>query len=282
MDTANRLYAWMAYAIGALIVGVIAYGGLIYYRAALVDSQMVAAEPLDGAVSADGLTDLPTTALRGVHIDHLFSQRSQIRRLQALLDQKTKLLGRKTALLDQKTAERLRLQKELDEAISLLEIMAEQLGEVGESPVADDDANGELHENLVRLKEQRQDSETQTQQHEEELKVLITELAATDEEIALLKQTSEMEFSLLLAEKEAFEAVASRALATIGAESVPVLVEHLTHQRSAIRRWAATVLGEIGPDASDAVPALMHASSDEEPEVREAARQSLDLISPSG
>jgi len=71
-------------------------------------------------------------------------------------------------------------------------------------------------------------------------------------------------------------------LASIGAESVPVLVEHLTHQRAEIRRWAATVLGEIGPDANDAIPALMHASSDEDPGVREAARRSLDLISPSG
>lgn len=281
MDTINRLYAWMAFAMGALIVGAIAYGGLLYYRAELSRSHTVLGEPLDTAASANQLAPLPTARPRGAHIDHLFTQRSQIKRLQALLDQKTKLLERKTALLEQKTAEQLRLQKDLDDAIALLEL-AGQAGETGESALVDEVGNGEVHENLERLRDQRQQSERQKQQHEEELKVLITGLAVTDEEIALLRQQSEMEFSLLLAEKEAFEAVASRALATMGAESVPVLVEHLTHQRSEIRRWAATVLGEIGPEASDAIPALMHASSDSDASVRGAAQRSLDLIAPSG
>jgi HEAT repeat protein len=103
-------------------------------------------------------------------------------------------------------------------------------------------------------------------------------LAATDEEIARLKQESEIEFRVLLAQKEAFEAVASRALTIIGAEAVPVLVEHLSHQRADIRQWAATVLGEIGADANEATPALIDALSDNDVGVREAARQSLDLI----
>jgi hypothetical protein len=273
----------MAFAIGALIVAAIAYGGLRYYRAALDGSQTLVGEPVDSPAVGDDLTSIPTTALRGAHIDHLFSQRSQIKRLQALLDQKTELLERKTALLEKKTAEQVRLRKQLDEAIVVLEVMADDISQNGEATDEDMGRNGGLHQNLERLREQRYENETQEQQHEEEFKLLITELAATDEEIALLRQQSEMEFSQLLAEKEAFEAVASRALVSIGAESVPVLVDYLTDQRAEIRRWAALVLGDIGPEANEAIPALIHASSsDDDPAVREAARQSLDSISPSG
>ena len=46
----------------------------------------------------------------------------------------------------------------------------------------------------------------------------------------------------------------------------------------AIRQWAATVLGEIGADANEATPALIDALSDDDVGVREAAKQSLDLI----
>jgi hypothetical protein len=222
------------------------------------------------------------SSLRGAHIDQLFAQRSQIKRLQVLLDQKTKLLEKKTALLERKTVEQLAVKEELDEAIGLLEVLAEQVSETGDFLIEDEVANGELHEDLERLIKQHEESESQADEQDEEWETLVVELAATDEEITRLKQESEIEFRVLLAQKEAFEAVASRALTLIGSESVPVLVEHLSHQRADIRQWAATVLGEIGADAHEATPALIDALSDDDAGVREAARQSLDLIGTAG
>lgn len=280
MDTANRLYVWIAYAAGAIAVGMIAYIGLLYYGATGQRSDVVAERESGGQRPTNTLSTFQTSSIRGAHIDQLFAQRSQIKRLQVLLEQKTRLLEKKTELLERKTVEQLALKNELDEAISLLEVLAEQVPETGVLAPDDDVMNGELHEDMERLIKQYEDNELLASEQEDEWKALVVELAATDEEIARLKQESEIEFRVLLAQKEAFEAVASRTLAEIGLESVPVLVEHLSHQRADIRQWAATVLGEIGADANEATPALIDALSDNDAGVREAARQSLDLIGP--
>jgi len=161
-------------------------------------------------------------------------------------------------------------------------VVAEQVSGTGGVPTEEEFTNGELHDDVERLIKQHEMSESQASEQDEEWKTLVVELAATDEEIARLKQESEIEFRVLLAQKEAFEAVASRALAEMGSESVPALVEHLSHQRADIRQWAATVLGEIGADADEATPALIDALSDDDARVREAARQSLDLIGTAG
>ncbi|MBC8875889.1 MAG: HEAT repeat domain-containing protein [Planctomycetes bacterium] len=282
MDTFNRLIVWVAYAAGAIVVGVIAYVGLRYYRPTGDGSATVAARNPDSQTSPNAVSAFQVNSVRGTHIDHLFAQRSQIKRLQALLDQKTVLLEKKTALLERKTAEQLALERKLDEAIALLETLAEHFAKTGERSPDSGVANGELHGDLERLKEQRQESESQAQREEEELKQLVADLTATDEEIAQLRQEAELEFSVLLAEKEAFEAVASRALVTVGSEAVPILIEDLSHSRADIRQWAATVLGEIGADAREAIPPLVGAMSDDvDPGVREAARRSLDMIDPS-
>lgn len=282
MDTTNRLFVWIAYAAGAMAVGVIAYVGLHHYAATAQRSDRVAARDSNRQPLPNTLSSLQTSSIRGAHVDHLFAQRSQIKRLQVLLEQKTRLLEKKTALLERNTEEQLSLKRELDQAIALLEMLAEQVSETGQLTGEDDTANGELHDDLERLIKQHQESESQADEQDEEWNALVVELAATDEEITRLRQESEIEFRDLLDQKEAFKAVASRALATIGAESVPVLVEHLSHQRADIREWAATVLGEIGADADEATPALIDMLSDADAGVREAARQSLDLIGTTG
>lgn len=279
MDTTNRLFVWIACAAGAVVVGVIAYLGLQYYGTG-PRSGIAAVQTSSNRSVPETLSTFQSSSVRGAHIDRLFAQRSQIKRLQTLLDQKTELLERKTALLDRKTAEQLALKKELDQAITLLEMLAEQVPKTGNREGAGQLDNGELHNDLERLKEQRHESESHASEQDQEWNSLVGELAATDEEIARLKEQSEIEFRVLLAQKEAFEAVASRALARLGSASVPVLVEHLSHERADIREWAATVLGEIGAEASEATPALIDALSDSDAGVREAARRSLDLIGP--
>jgi len=278
MDTTNRLFVWIACTAGAVAIGMIALVGLRYYGPMGRHPDMAGAETSDQKSLPNTPSTYQTSSIRGAHIDHLFAQRSQIKRLQTLLDQKTRLLEKKTVLLERNTAEQSALKRELDEAIALLEMLAGQMSDTSGLNNEDEVANGELHEDLERLKEQRQENELQAREQDDELRELVAELAATDEEIARLKQESEIEFRVLLAQKEAFETVASRALVIIGSEAVPVLVEQLSHPRADIRQWAARVLGEIGPDANEATPALIDALSDSDAGVREAARHSLELI----
>jgi HEAT repeat protein len=74
---------------------------------------------------------------------------------------------------------------------------------------------------------------------------------------------------------------ASYILGQIGPEAkaaVPALIELLRDQYDDIRRNAIEALGRIGPEAKTAVPALRAALQDEEASVRQKAAQALKLI----
>jgi HEAT repeat protein len=62
---------------------------------------------------------------------------------------------------------------------------------------------------------------------------------------------------------------AMQAIAEIGKEAVPALVEALKHEEA--RYWACQILSEIGPDASDAAAAVAEVLKDPRVEVRREA-----------
>lgn len=63
-------------------------------------------------------------------------------------------------------------------------------------------------------------------------------------------------------------------------EVIPVLIEQLKAEKFFTRSDAAAALGEIGPDAIDAVLDLEQAANDEDHNVREAASKALQKIAP--
>lgn len=68
------------------------------------------------------------------------------------------------------------------------------------------------------------------------------------------------------------------ALADLGKAAVPGLIEALDHSQG--KYWACLVISEIGPDASEAVPALTKLLSDEMPDVRRETILALAAIGP--
>jgi HEAT repeat protein len=71
---------------------------------------------------------------------------------------------------------------------------------------------------------------------------------------------------------------AEYAIAKMGPEVVPALIETLAHH-DALVRWRATqALAQIGPDAKEAVPALIQALQDENSVVRGNAANALGMI----
>lgn len=274
MDLANRLIAWAVYVTGAVLIGSGAFFAFHYYRqnAELADPERALTrggrEPVSGA----------SPAVRGAQLEQLYRQRTQILRLQTLLDQKTKLLQQRTALLDQKNVEQVALRAELDEAIELLEVLAAEFAAAATSP-AEGQAKGErLHAELDRLRAESTKSRQLADQQQAELDRLKDEVGATDEGITELQVQAEAEFDSLVAEKRAFEAVVSETFVRLGQDAVPVLIYQLAHPRADVREWAAGLLGELGPVARDAIPALGDALRDSDEAVREAARKSLDKV----
>ena len=65
------------------------------------------------------------------------------------------------------------------------------------------------------------------------------------------------------------------ALWTEESEAVPELAEALGHEDESVRYWAATSLGNLGPDAEGAAEALRQALNDASPVVRVAAARAL-------
>lgn len=69
-------------------------------------------------------------------------------------------------------------------------------------------------------------------------------------------------------------------LSSLGAAGAPLLAELLTDDDACVRERAAVVLCRIGPDAGAAVPALVNALGDPNPDVRLWARCALSAIDP--
>ena len=73
-------------------------------------------------------------------------------------------------------------------------------------------------------------------------------------------------------------AVAQSALAGIGVDAVPRLIEALDHQSGQVRAGAAYALRDIGPDAKAAVPALTKFLKNQDAHARQVAAQALGNI----
>jgi phosphotransferase system HPr-like phosphotransfer protein len=81
-----------------------------------------------------------------------------------------------------------------------------------------------------------------------------------------------------LAEPSVLSNQAGRALTKIGPASIPELTALLAHKGRTVRMTAAGALGNMGPQAKDAVPALTEALNDEYELMRQWARVALDRI----
>jgi len=68
------------------------------------------------------------------------------------------------------------------------------------------------------------------------------------------------------------------ALLAMGKEIVPYMIDLLKDDTWEMRRGSAWILGKVGPDAKDAIPALTEALNDPHPVVRRKAAESLKKI----
>ncbi len=276
MDLFNRVLVFAAYVVIGCIIGVSAWAAGWYYAG----SQRDAMHDAFGDLDADATLRLAQASVPtpGVHVEHLFAQRAQIERLQAALEQKDALLDRKRQLLEQKSVDQQTLERELESAIAVLELLAAQAMLADSIP--EDPGDQPLMAELEKLQDERNRNQALAEQLQEELEKLAADMALTDERIRQLQQQSEFETTVLLDEVATLQTVASQALAGLGAESVDALVDLLADPRPRIRRWAAEVLAQIGPPADEAIPALVDIMSDPDPLVREAVQRALDSIQP--
>ena len=112
----------------------------------------------------------------------------------------------------------------------------------------------------------------------QEIDELKGELEIAESELAEFDEQAGEVLDSLVDQHRVLESTARTALAKLGMFAVPVLVELLSDDRADVRGWSATVLGEIGPDAADAIPDLRILLSDPFEAVRRQAQESLAEI----
>ena len=73
---------------------------------------------------------------------------------------------------------------------------------------------------------------------------------------------------------------AAIVLIGLGSKAVPALKDALNNKSGLTRYWAINALGEIGPQAKDAVPALIEQLKDDNEQRRTSAGFALEKIDP--
>ena len=278
MDGRNGLITLAAYLTATLLIALAALVGIFRYStsAHLAPLPPITNESAPGLAVAH-LDRVHKSDTKGMTISSVELQR--IRVLESMLEEKTQRLRQQSEQLKAKTAEYEDLRARYDETVLLAVDSLEQRfdAKAGAETPADAEvaaaktdpavleaeltAAGVVHESLVA-----------------DLASLQEELARAYSNMAQLNEAKDQETRERLREAQILEAAAASVLLRVGRESVPALRDALSDASPVIRRWAATVLGGIGPDADDAVPALTESLSDRDPGVREAARSALEAI----
>ncbi len=107
--------------------------------------------------------------------------------------------------------------------------------------------------------------------------LLSTELVTVQLELLRSKaEIAELELAALSEHAKLIEA--ARAIVATGAPAVPTLVAVLSDESPELRAWAADTLGQMGPDAMDSIDALFVATEDDDTNVRQAAHRALEKI----
>lgn len=204
----------------------------------------------------------------------------RLRLLETMLEDRTRRLQSQTQQLEQRTAELNDLRARYDEVVAMMldalgpsvtaqraaATQAAEAGSENEKPGSDALAAElavarEAHESLSG-----------------DVVVLQEELAATQRELLDLRTLRDRERADHVRELQLLEAAAANVLIDVGPDAVPTLRELLSHPLPGVRRWAATMLASLGPDAYEAVAALSEALSDNDASVRAAAQAALAAI----
>jgi hypothetical protein len=262
MDFRGRSLALVVFALFALVIAWVGYS--TRQAAERVQLELARSTPakLSSGNSREGSSPR-AESFSGARAELL---RSQVDRLSARLN-------RLSELLEQKSQDYDALKAELNHSTALLSELLPDNGERSEPVVEEATLGSEPTPTEPRATESTASKDTQpdlTQQLEE----------ARDQLMELEKEaaTSELHIFALQDDKRTLESAASAALVRSGAAAAPALADLLSHRRADIRRWAAMLLGEIGPDAHAAADALHEALSDADEEVRLAARKALRKI----
>ncbi len=299
MNDKNGLVTLAAFLTVAMVIVVAALLGIYRYGVVARVSSLgaIPAEPQpDLAASGPQLSPDPsasTASLGGL-------DRQRLRILESILAEKTELVRRQSQQITDQHAAMKDLEQRLDDAMMVaIESLQDENTEQDENAEQDenteqggsteqDTAAADTETSAVELDSVPLDPDQLAAElilsqalHDAmtgDLATLHDELDEAYEQLARLKDEASIAAADQLRDAVALDAASAEVLRTVGQDAIPGLIDALAHVDPVVRRWAATVLGEMGSDASDVIGALGEALSDQDPSVRRAAKSALDEI----
>lgn len=276
MSERNSLLIAGLYATIGLLVVVVAYGTYAYYQS--VSASAVAQMEAELAAEMAPLRSLAVaTPQPVVNAAALTRAHAQLNELQAMLERNSRMLDQRTGLLNQKTAECKTLQRQLDSSIATVLALLDMDEEI-DNTASRQEVGRNLEQEFKQLKTELERSESLELEQMQQVSQLKAELAETEAQITAIREQANTELLMLLEQQQLLESTSRQAFTQLGAVAVPVLVDLLRDERAEVRAWATSVLGGMGPNGQDAVPALMGLLVDNSEMVRDQAKQSLELL----
>lgn len=214
---------------------------------------------------------------------------AEVERLRQLLHEKDRELAESTRRLQEQTAAFRKLQKDFDDAAAIaLQFLHGSASSPAESPVVAEVAANRAstpvkqpspaEADTIALREELNKSRLLENALAAEVADLQAEVLAAEADLVQAQQTMRENAAQLAADERQTREASGAVLARVGEAAVPALVEALRDERAAVRRWAATVLAEMGPAAAAAIGPLMDALADSDESVRTAAATALRAL----
>lgn len=278
MDGRNGLVTLAAYLTATVVISAAAFYGVFRYSL----SQRLDDLRLEEPTGPPALATMPVSRAEAnavLRSTTSSAEQQRIRMLEALLSEKTEKLREKASEFEAKSAAYRELQARYDEAVLVaIDTLAQDVEAEREKQNQASKAEGATPTDPQKLEAELKAADLVHESLVSDLTALQDELERAYVDMDEIKDSAAREISERLREALTLEAAAADMLQRGGAESVPALREALNDANPIVRRFAATVLGGIGPAAAEAIPALNEALTDREAIVRDAARAALNAI----
>lgn len=220
---------------------------------------------LTGNGAQGGVSAGPNKSLR-YNLSAVERARQRLSAMQETLDATRRQLQVASVELNAKTDECESLNEQLESALDFaLELVQSPQPALNE-PATDEFMPRSLEPDLAELGQA------------EVLRQLQAALSEADMQIADLQQRAEAEVLAISYERDLMRDAAAALVLRLGSSTVPALSDMLADPRPQVRNWSASILGDLGRDAADALAALRSLESDSDEVVRATATSAIRKI----
>ena len=276
MDGQMRLAALILGLLVLLGIGtVVVSSNLFDYTPFRTASELPTDEDADAALSNRQHTPRTSRIQLSSGEQDSFGTRSQVARLEVLLNERTVQLEDRNGRIDELNSQLRQLRSDTPSRASAGPAPRNS-SRTESRPAATSEP--ELREEIQRLNQILLDADLQDAEYRQQIATLRDSLDQANEELDLLEDGADAQLANTAVRQRGRERLIGDLVARFGSESVPLLADLLEEDDPQLRIWALQVLGLLGDDAEVALDDITPLFEDPSADVRNAARRAVDSI----